>query len=229
MNSANERGPQLLVDRKPLIRYRPATSRATPIAHSHPRRSASGRRNVSTCAANIPNSTVAIGWQRADDALRIPGLRLGVIVAAQHHAIDMVSDVAFDTEVAGAKARNGDEHHQRPIAGEQASRPGEPAAQACGQPDRRAGEIADGNPLQHAEDAPRREVEPRKTIEEQAQARTGWPRGAGPVEEIGAALLPRPAGAERTSVNDSPTIHRNDGNTTSVGVHPCQSACCSGP
>ena len=141
---------------------RPATSSPTPIPSIQPRRSPRGRRNRSTCAGEHPQQYRGDRGQRADDPFRIPGFRLVVVVAAQHDAVHVVSEVALDPEVAGAEARDRHQHHQRPVAGEQPHRPRQPPAQPRREPDRRARQVADRDALQHAQDAPGREIEARK-------------------------------------------------------------------
>ncbi len=91
-----------------------------------------------------------------------------------------------------------------------------------------AADVADRDPLQHAEKPQRREIETREAVEESPNT---YRINGAPQDRTGTACERGTPAATRfasESVMATPTIHRNEGNTMSVMVQPCHSACCNG-
>ena len=94
---------------------------------------------------------------------------MGVVVGPEHQTIDIVGEVAFHVQAARAVSRHGDERHHHPIGGEQAGDPENLAAYAGVQVDRRGDQVADGDALQHAQNALRAQIEMGEGVDQKAE------------------------------------------------------------
>ena len=150
---------------------------------------------------------------------------MGVVVGPKHQAVDVVGEVAFHVEAPRSVSRDGDERHHHPIGGEQADDPEDLAADAG---------VQDKSPRRadsrwrcvaaHRECAacPGRNGERRRPRGRARRARRRAGRFAPSDWDFG---MPAARRFPRESVMATPTIQTNEGNTVSVMVQPCHSAC----
>ena len=88
---------------------------------------------------------------------------------AQQRAVDVGGEIPRLAEIARAVAGHRHQRHQAPVAEQQHRGGRRLTPPAGGQVDQRGGEIAERDALEHARDAQRRPVEPRKAVEHDAQ------------------------------------------------------------